>query len=57
MVAMKGNVVMKEDQEVSYIGKHFFYFTGKELPAGTYYYQIEFPNGVIIVNRTMILVK
>ncbi len=52
-----GRVIMKDNESVTYAGTHFFYFTGKELPAGTYYYQIEFPNGVVIVNRTMILVK
>ena len=57
IVDEKGNLVMKEDQEVAYVGKHFFYFTGKELPAGTYYYQIEFPKGVVIVSRSMLLVK
>ena len=53
----KGNVMLTEDQDVNYIGTHFFYFTGKDLPSGTYYYQIEFPKGVVIVNRSMLLVK
>ena len=29
----------------------------RALPAGTYYYVIEFPKGAIIVERTMIVVK
>jgi hypothetical protein len=57
IVDERGNVILTDDEDVSYIGTHFFYFTGKELPSGTYYYQIEFPKGVIIVNRSMLLVK
>ncbi len=53
----KGNIVLTEDEDMTYIGTHFFYFTGTELPSGTYYYQIEFPKGVVIVNRSMLLVK
>lgn len=57
IVDEKGNVILTEDQDVTYNGTHFFYFTGNDLPSGTYYYQIEFPKGVVIVNRSMLLVK
>jgi hypothetical protein len=44
--------------EVESEGKHVFYFTGEALPAGTYYYEIEFPKGKhVVAKRTMILVK
>ena len=52
-----GRVILKDHERVSYAGKHFFYFTAKDLPAGTYYYQIEFPKGIVIVSRTMIVVR
>lgn len=38
-------------------GTHFFYFTADKLPAGTYYYTIEFPQGVVIASKTMLVVK
>jgi hypothetical protein len=57
IVDAKGNVVMKDDEEVTYAGQHFFYFTAADLPSGTYYYQIEFPQGVVIQNKTMLVVK
>ena len=57
IVDAKGTVVLRDNEEVSYAGKHFFYFTAKDLPAGTYYYQIEFPKGIVIVSRTMIVVR
>ncbi len=57
IVDAKGNVVLKDNEAVTYAGKHFFYFTATDLPSGTYYYQIEFPQGVIIQNKTMLVVK
>ncbi|HEY3875257.1 MAG TPA: hypothetical protein VGM92_07250 [Candidatus Kapabacteria bacterium] len=29
----------------------------KDLPSGTYYYMIEFPKGVVIANKTLLIVK
>jgi hypothetical protein len=53
-----GKLVVKDQMEVDDAGKHFFFFTGKELPSGTYYYRVWFPKGKkVIVNRSMILVK
>ncbi|HEY3874330.1 MAG TPA: hypothetical protein VGM92_02555, partial [Candidatus Kapabacteria bacterium] len=48
------NVFSTSAEEATYVGTHFFYFTGTELPSGTYYYQIEFPKGVVIVSKTML---
>jgi photosystem II stability/assembly factor-like uncharacterized protein len=52
-----GRSILQEEQPVSYAGKHFFYFTGERLPAGRYFYEIEFPKGEVIVSRTMLLAK
>ena len=52
-----GQKVLNESMEAAYAGQHFFYFSGESLPAGKYFYQIEFPQGVVIVNRTMVIVK
>lgn len=53
-----GKVVLTDDLVITDAGKHFFYFTGEQLPAGTYYYRIEFPKDErVIVQRAMILVK
>jgi len=57
IVNEKGVEVLKDNENVSYAGKHFFYITAADLPAGTYYYQIEFPKGVVIQNNTMLVVK
>jgi hypothetical protein len=38
-------------------GKHFFYFTGTQLPAGKYFYTIESPLGAIIVRQSLLIVK
>lgn len=51
-----GHEVVTDWMEVTR-GKHFFFFTGDNLPAGTYYYSIESPKGVLIVQRTMLIVK
>jgi len=48
---------MNEDESVLGAGRHFFYFTAKDLPSGTYYYTIEFPQGVVIASKTMLVVK
>ncbi len=53
----KGDVMINDEMDVNEPGKHFFYFSGKQLPAGTYYYQIQFPKGRVIVQRTMLIVK
>ncbi len=57
IVNQSGVEVLKDDEQVTYAGKHFFYFTAKDLAAGTYYYQIEFPQGVVIQSKTMLVVK
>ncbi len=57
IVDQTGKEVMKDNEEATYAGEHFFYFTATDLPAGTYYYQIEFPQGVVIQNKTMLVVK
>jgi hypothetical protein len=55
---VSGKLVHSETEMFSGAGKHFFFFTGKELPTGTYYYQIHFPKGKqVIVSRTMLIVK
>jgi hypothetical protein len=55
-VNAKGMKVLT-DEEILGAGGHFFYFSGKDLPTGTYYYTIEFPQGMIIANKTMLIVK
>jgi hypothetical protein len=52
-----GREVKKETMTFSGGGKHFFYFTATDLPAGKYFYQIEYPKGHVIVNKSMIVVK
>ena len=53
----KGVKVLTDDEEILGAGSHFFYFSGKDLPSGTYYYTIEFPQGVVIASKTMLIVK
>ena len=53
----KGVKVLSDDEEILGAGSHFFYFSAKDLPSGTYYYTIEFPQGVIIASKTMLVVK
>jgi hypothetical protein len=48
---------MSNDEEILGAGSHFFYFSAKDLPSGTYYYTIEFPQGVVIASKTMLIVK
>lgn len=50
-----GKLIVEDEMTVMSAGRHFFYFSGKGLPSGTYYYKI--PRGVTIVNKTMLLVK
>jgi flagellar hook assembly protein FlgD len=57
IVDQTGKVVLKDNENATYAGQHFFYFSGKNLPSGTYYYTIEFPQGVVIANKTMLVVK
>ncbi len=57
IVNEKGVKVLTDDEEILGAGEHFFYFSGKDLPSGTYCYQIEFPSGVAIANKTMLIVK
>jgi hypothetical protein len=57
VVNEKGVKIMSDDEELLGAGQHFFYFSAKDLPTGTYYYTIEFPQGVVIANKTMLVVK
>jgi hypothetical protein len=57
IVNEKGVKILTDNEEILGAGSHFFYFSGKDLPSGTYYYTIEFPQGVIIASKTMIVVK
>ncbi len=52
-----GKVVLSDNEEATHAGQHFFYFTAEDLPSGTYYYTIEFPKGVVIASKTMLVVK
>lgn len=52
-----GQIVTTETMEVTTVGKHFFYFSGATLPAGSYYYTIESPLGVAKVKRSLLIVK
>ncbi len=53
----KGAKVLNDDEDILGAGQHFFYFSAKDLPSGTYYYTIEFPKGVVIASKTMLVVK
>ncbi|MDP4200810.1 MAG: T9SS type A sorting domain-containing protein [Bacteroidota bacterium] len=57
VVNAKGEEVLKDNEDVTYAGQHFFYFSADQLPSGTYFYQIEFPKGVIITSKTILVVK
>ena len=52
-----GKVVHSETESFDDAGKHFFYFNGKDVPSGTYYYTIESPLGRTIVSRKLLIVK
>lgn len=52
-----GHAVLADEQEFTGGGRHFFFFTSDQMPAGTYYYRIEFPKGNVVVNRQMVVVK
>gem|GEM_PF-2583730 len=53
----KGEKVLTDNEEILGAGHHFFYFSAKDLPSGTYYYTIEFPTGVVIASKTMLVIK
>jgi hypothetical protein len=57
IVDQTGKKVFTETMNATYAGTHFFYVTGDKLPTGTYYYTVEFPKGVVIVSKTMLIVK
>jgi hypothetical protein len=57
IVDATGKEVLSDNEDVTYSGKHFFYVTADKLPTGTYYYTIEFPKGVVIASKTMLVVK
>lgn len=57
VVDATGKEVLRDNEEVTFAGTHFFYFTANKLPAGTYYYTIEFPQGVAIASKTMLVVE
>jgi hypothetical protein len=52
-----GAIVFSQQQEITAKGRHAFYFSGESLPSGTYFYRIESPRGVMIVEKTMLIVK
>ncbi len=57
IVDASGKAVYSETQTFAGSGKHYFYFTGQDLPSGTYYYTIESPLGRAIVRRQLLIVK
>ncbi len=57
IVDESGKQILQLNQDVAYAGTHFFYFSGQTLPAGIYYYKVEYPLGEVIVNKTILLVK
>jgi hypothetical protein len=57
VVDESGHELVSESEAVTYDGEHYFYFSAKDLPAGTYFYTIEFPQGVIIAKKSMLVVK
>jgi hypothetical protein len=57
IVDVSGKVVFTDAQEFAGAGKHYFYFTGTQLPAGKYFYTIESPLGVVIVKQSLLIVK
>lgn len=52
-----GRIVFKDVQTFSGSGKHFFYFTGEQLPSGKYFYTIESPVGAVIVKQSLLIVR
>ena len=53
-----GQIVKLEEKEIAGAGNQSFAFSGKDRPAGVYFYTIEFPeNQRVIVSRKMLLVK
>jgi hypothetical protein len=52
-----GKVIYTDAQDFVGIGKHFFYFTGEQLPSGKYFYTIESPLGVTIIKQSLLIVK
>ena len=52
-----GKLVYQDVQTFAGAGKHFFYFTGEQLPSGKYFYTIESPIGAVIVKKSLLIVK
>jgi hypothetical protein len=52
-----GKLVYTETNSFVGSGAHFFYFTARDLPSGSYYYNIESPLDVTIVKKTILVVK
>jgi hypothetical protein len=52
-----GKIIYTDISTFAGSGRHFFFFTGKDLPAGKYFYSIESPLGVTIVERTLLIVR
>ena len=52
-----GKLVYQDVQTFAGSGKHFFYFTGEQLPSGKYFYTIESPIGAVIVKKSLLIVK
>lgn len=57
IINVDGKTVYQDVQEFAGSGKHFFYFTGEQLPSGKYFYTIESPIGTVIMNKSLLIVK
>ncbi|MEI8134789.1 MAG: hypothetical protein WCH46_06885 [bacterium] len=52
-----GKLILEETMSFDEGGKHFFYFTGSQLPSGKYFYQIEQPKGKVLLSKSLIILK